>query len=76
MVFIFNFHPTKSFSDYRIPAPDAKDYKIILSTDESEFSGFDNVQAGQEYPWQDVSTDKYPQSIQIYIPSRTAQVLI
>src|SRR3954471_12877073 len=39
LVFAFNFHATNSYTDLRIPVPDAKDYKIILNTDAREFAG-------------------------------------
>ena len=43
LVFVFNFHPTNSFSDYRIGVDVAGTYRIVLSTDEKRFGGFDNV---------------------------------
>ena len=40
---VFNFHPTQSFTDYRVGVDVAGDYKIILSSDEKRFGGFDNI---------------------------------
>jgi len=75
LVFVFNFHPTNSYTDLRIPVPDPKDYRIILNTDEKQFAGFGLVAENVVYPRQDLPMYGRNQSIQIYIPSRTAQVL-
>ncbi|MFL5509725.1 MAG: alpha amylase C-terminal domain-containing protein, partial [Gemmatimonadaceae bacterium] len=36
LVFAFNFHATNSYTDLRIPVPDAVDYRIVLNTDARE----------------------------------------
>ena len=38
-VFAFNFHPTKSFADYKIGVDMAGEYKIALDSDWKEFGG-------------------------------------
>lgn len=43
VLFIFNFHPVKSFVDYRIGVEEAGEYKIILSSDDNQFGGFDRI---------------------------------
>jgi 1,4-alpha-glucan branching enzyme len=43
LLFAFNFHPTKSFTDYRVGVDDAGEYGIVLSSDEGRFGGFDNI---------------------------------
>ena len=43
LVFVFNFHPANSFTDYRIGVDVPGTYKIVLSTDEKRFGGFDNI---------------------------------
>jgi 1,4-alpha-glucan branching enzyme len=75
LVFAFNFHPTSSYTGMRIPVPDPADYRIILNTDDRRFSGQGLVLPDTTYPKQDVGTEGRRQSIQIYLPSRTAQVL-
>ncbi|KAG0248073.1 alpha-1,4-glucan branching enzyme [Mortierella polycephala] len=75
-IFIFNFHPTKSFADYRIGVPEAGEYKIALNTDESRYGGHDRVSNSTRFitfsgPW--CNRDHY---IQVYIPCRTALVLV
>ncbi|KAG0366767.1 alpha-1,4-glucan branching enzyme [Gamsiella multidivaricata] len=75
-VFIFNFHSTKSFTDYRVAVPEPGKYKILLNTDEERFGGHARVSNDSEYfstpePWAGRN-----QFIQVYIPCRTALVLI
>lgn len=75
LVFVFNFHPTRSYSDWRIPVPDPADYQVILDTDHKSFEGKGlckehPIHIVENIPWQGRS-----QSIQVYVPARTAQVL-
>jgi 1,4-alpha-glucan branching enzyme len=75
LVFVFNFHPSMSYTDLRIPVPDPKSYKIILNTDSKKFDGPGLVLEDQMYWLQDVPMYAWKQSVQIYVPSRSAQVL-
>lgn len=75
LVFVFNFHPTESYHDLRIPVPDPYDYQIVLSTDSRDFGGFGNTSDNQVYWKQSVPMYGRDQSIQIYLPARSAQVL-
>jgi 1,4-alpha-glucan branching enzyme len=75
LVFIFNFHPTESYSGLRIPVPDANDYQVVLDTDRPEFDGYGRVAPACIYPKQQIPMYGRTQSVQIYLPSRSAQVL-
>jgi 1,4-alpha-glucan branching enzyme len=75
LVFAFNFHPTESYADLRIPVPDPTDYRVILDTDAAEFGGHQRVAPTMTYPCQPVPMYGRAQSIQIYLPARSAQVL-
>ena len=75
LVFAFNFHPTRSYQDLRFPAPDAADYRVILNTDDAAFGGLGRGTPSFTYPRQPVPMYGHAQSIQIYLPSRSAQVL-
>ena len=75
-VFIFNFNGSQSFTDYRIAVPTPGQYKILLNSDEKQFGGHDRVSADSRYfstpePW-----GGHQQYIQVYIPSRTALILV
>ena len=41
LVFVFNFHPTKSFDGYRVSVPEAGAYRIVLDSDRGEYGGHD-----------------------------------
>jgi 1,4-alpha-glucan branching enzyme len=75
LVFVFNFHSTESYPDLRISVPDPKDYQLVLNTDEKRFEGFGLVAEHVKYAKQSVPIYAREQSVQIYLPSRTAQVL-
>ena len=75
LVFAFNFHPTHSYADLRIPVPDRSDYQVVLDSDQPAFEGFGRVAEQMSYPWEDVPWDGRQQSIRLYLPNRSAQVL-
>jgi 1,4-alpha-glucan branching enzyme len=75
LVFAFNFHPTRSYSDWRIPVPDATDYRLILTSDAKQFAGPGIVAESMNFPWQPKEAAGRSQSIQIYVPARSALVL-
>lgn len=76
LVFAFNFHPTESYRDLRIPIPDATSYRIALNTDNVKYGGFSSANENALYWKQDVPMYGRQHSIQIYLPARSAQVLI
>lgn len=43
LLFIFNFHPAKSFADYRVGIEEAGEYQVVLSSDEKRFGGQDRI---------------------------------
>lgn len=49
LLFVFNFHPTNSFSDYRVGVDAPGKYAVVLTSDEKRFGGFENVRLGGEY---------------------------
>jgi 1,4-alpha-glucan branching enzyme len=75
LVFVFNFHPCNSCTDYKFGVPDSADYTLILNTDDKAFGGFGLTDSPQTYPMRREKSHGRAQSIQIYIPARTAQVL-
>ena len=75
LLFAFNFHPNDSYRDYHVGVLDSTDYRLILNTDDARFGGHDEVHADQVYPLHNVPWHGRPQSIQIYLPARTALVL-
>ena len=49
LLFVFNFHPSISFTDYRVGVEEAGTYRILLSTDEKRFGGYDNIALDSQY---------------------------
>lgn len=74
LFFVFSFHPTTSFTDYRIGVSRPGKYKIVLDSDAKDFGGFERITQHENYFTQDVPCNNFPQSIQIYIPNRVALV--
>ena len=75
LVFAFNFHPTESYANLQIPVPDNSDYRVILNTDSPQFTGLGRSADNAVYPVQAAPMYGRDQSVQIYLPSRSAQVL-
>lgn len=75
LVYAINLHPTESHVGLRIPVPDATDYRPVLDSDTEQFGGHGRVAAEPLYPKQDAGMFGRGQSVQIYLPSRSAQVL-
>ena len=76
LVFVFNFNPTQSFTDYGFLVPNGA-YDVVLNTDAKEFGGFgfsdDSVRhftcADQLYK------KERKEWLKLYIPARSAVVL-
>lgn len=76
LVFVFNFHPFKSFTDYGILAPAGK-YKMVLTSDSKVFGGFGQVDEAQEhFTMEDMNhTSAGKEWLKLYIPARSCMVL-
>ncbi len=70
-LFVFNFHPYKSFEGYAIPV-EKGEYKVILSTDDAEFGGHNRVDKEYIYKTEEINGNE---CIKLYIPSRSGFVL-
>jgi 1,4-alpha-glucan branching enzyme len=75
LLWIFNFHPSKSFENYRIGTQWAGVHRVVLSTDEGRFFGHDRVEKGGEYHPVKEAWCEREYYVQVYIPCRTAIVL-
>lgn len=72
-VFIFNFHPQRSFEKYFVPVSAKGTYKVILTTDDAEFGGFSRVDKAVRY--KSFTTPDAWEGFQCYLPNRCAIVL-
>jgi len=75
LVFIFNFHPEKSFTDYPIPTDIAGTYGIILNSDEDKFGGHSRVDSTSKYLTKRRWCHGRRHTLSVYTPSRTALIL-
>lgn len=75
LLFVFNFHCNKSFNDYRIGVDRPGKYKVILSTDDKQFGGFDRIDKNVEHLTFPEGWNGRRNSMHVYIPSRVAIVL-
>ncbi|KAK5096289.1 alpha-1,4-glucan branching enzyme [Exophiala xenobiotica] len=75
LLWIFNFHPTKSFTDYRVGVEEAGTYRIVLDTDWPEFGGFNRNDRNTRFFTTDLAWNNRRNFTQVYIPCRTALVL-
>lgn len=74
VLFVFNFHPTKSFPDYRIGVENAGEYRVVLNSDDEQFGGYKRIDNGIKYNTHPEHYCGRRNYIQAYIPSRTALV--
>ncbi|MCQ2973134.1 MAG: alpha amylase C-terminal domain-containing protein, partial [archaeon] len=78
LLFVFNFHPYKSYENYKIGTQWSSEHKIVLDSDEGRFFGKTRLEYGHGHyfpiiksPW-----NNRPNNMNIYIPSRTCMVLV
>ena len=78
LIFVFNFHPTRSYTDYQILLPKGS-YTVVLDTDSKDFGGYalvDDTLTYQSLPYEAKTLDcEALAPLALYIPSRTALVL-
>jgi 1,4-alpha-glucan branching enzyme len=76
LLFVFNFHPTTSFTDYGIPVRGK--FRILIDSDDPDFGGFDRIDRNGVY-MSIRKTERHilnvPFHLYLYLPSRTALVL-
>jgi 1,4-alpha-glucan branching enzyme len=75
LVFVFNFHPYRSFTDYRFEAPPGK-YRMILDSDAPEYGGLGRLLPRQAHFTMVVGSKARSQHmLSLYLPARSAFVL-
>lgn len=76
LLFVFNFHPFKSFNGYGILAPTGE-YEHILSSDDPTFGGYGLIDMKVKHltrhdPLFEKDNKEW---LMLYLPARTAQIL-
>ncbi|WP_324676669.1 alpha-amylase family glycosyl hydrolase [Hymenobacter sp. GOD-10R] len=74
LIFVFNFHVSRSVPDYRffVPTPKRARYRIILTSDDGRFGGFDRIDDSLTY---ETFGEDGVEKLSLYVTSRTALVL-
>lgn len=75
LVFVFNFHPSNSFTDYRIGIEVPGTYRIILNTDSKDHGGFNRLDEATRFFTEPLEWNNRKNCTHVYIPCRTAFVL-
>ena len=73
LTFVFNFSPSDSYADYWVTVPAKGKYRVIFSSDEGRFGGWDRIALDARY-----TATVHPDGnakLQIYLPARTVLVL-
>jgi 1,4-alpha-glucan branching enzyme len=73
-VFIFNFNPVKSFTDYGISCEAGK-YRIVLNSDNEKYGGFKRIDEYYTYYSMPLAKQSHVHELKLYLPNRTALVL-
>ena len=76
LLWVFNFHPTKSFVDYRIGVEQEGTYRVILNTDTQDVGGHGRVDSSARYFTTPISWNGRRNFTQVYLPARTALVYL
>ena len=76
LIFVFNFNPVRSFSDYGFLVPKGS-YKTVLDSDSIEFGGYGRVDDNVEhFTLMDPLYKKVRKEwLKLYLPARSAMVL-
>jgi len=74
LLWIFNFHPSSSYTDYRVGVEQAGTYRIVINSDSPSFGGLGRVSEETRFFTTDFSWNNRKNFLQVYIPTRTAIV--
>ena len=70
-LFVINFSPDKSLSDYAVPA-EAGSYKLALSSDDKNFGGQERIDHNSRFFTSPADNNH---NLKVYLPARTGIIL-
>ncbi|ORZ32725.1 hypothetical protein BCR44DRAFT_1515297 [Catenaria anguillulae PL171] len=77
VLFIFNFHPTNSYTDYKVGVEYPGEYEVVLDTDAKDFGGHARLDHSVKYvAHANDGWNGRKSSVMVYSPSRSAIVLV
>lgn len=74
-IFIFNFHPTDSYTEYELPIHEDSSWKVVLDTDEPLFGGQGRISHDVIFESHKLKMNPEFTGITVYSPSRTGMLL-
>ncbi len=72
LVFVFNFSPDQSYSDYHIPVSKGRDYEVLFTSDDPVYGGYGRIEHIRYSAFTPVAGEN---GLRLYLPSRTCMVL-
>lgn len=75
LIFLFNFNPTKSFTDFALPVEKPGEYQVVFNSDEETFGGYGRIATNYIYQTKILPEREGKPGFEIYTPCRTALVL-
>ncbi len=75
LIFVFNFHPTNSLTEFQLPTHEHGRYQVVFDTDAAEFGGQDRISHTTVYEANPLPNLPGATGIKLYSPCRTAMVL-
>lgn len=75
LIFLFNFHPTSSLSEFQLPVHEAGCYQVIFDSDAAGYGGQERISHDTVYTAEPLPAMPDTTGIRIYSPCRTAMVL-
>ena len=73
-MFVFNFHPVNSYTDYGIAYSPSK-FRILLNTDDEKFGGQGRINSSMIYYTRPMAGLTSQHQLHLYLPARTGLVL-
>lgn len=76
LLWIFNFHPSSSFTDYRVGVEVPGTYRVVISTDSPAFGGHGHIKEDTRFFTTPFGWNGRSNFLQVYIPTRTAMASV
>ena len=73
VTFLFNFNPTESYEGYFAQVPEVGKYRVVLSTDRTQFGGWARID--ENYLFDAAVHPDGKSKVSVYLPARTALCL-
>lgn len=74
LVWVFNFNPTTSFTDYRVGVPKIGTWMVELDSDDPKYGGYGRVDHKVPLIAEDYKINNRPYSMKVYTPCRTCVI--